>query len=224
MNIPIVENPVKRKRRKWTARQKAAGFGGKTGMARKRTRKRTTRRKRRNPALATYVVNPRRRRSVRRRSTVRTYRRRRRNPGMGKIGAMLNLRMALSVGAGILTAKVGPGLLQKVWAGAPTTGIGGHAVRIGTVMLVGMGVKMVTRSNQFAGGVVAGGIGYILFDLANEYILPKIGLSGYDSDLVSMNELEDVAMGRYVPEGNRINLDPGMGAYQPGYGQQVLAA
>lgn len=223
MQIPIVENPTKRKRRKLSPAQRAAGFGGKRTMAKRRTRKKTTKRRRRNPALATYVVNP-RRRKYRRKATVR--RRRRRNPGLGKIGAMLNLRMALSVAAGILTARMAPGLLQKVWTGAPTTGFGGHAVRMGSVILVGYGVKMVTRSNQFAGGVVAGGIGYILYDMANEYILPKIGLSGYGDDYATMSELEEVALGRYVTKGDPIAQyeGEGMGAYQPGYGEQVLAA
>lgn len=196
-------------------------------MARRKIRRKTTkRRKRRNPGLATYVVNPRRRR----RSGVTARRRsyRRRNPSLRGIAGMLNLRLAMAVAAGILTARIAPGLLQKVWAGAPTTGFGGHAVRIGSVVLIGMGVKMVTKSNQFAGGIVAGGIGYILYDMANEFILPKLGLSGYDGDRnVAMSELEEVGMGTYVPTGNVIDSQyatDGMGAYMPGYGSQVLAA
>ena len=129
---------------------------------------------------------------------------------------MLNLGAAVSVAGGILTARLAPGLLQKVWAGAPTTGIGGHAVRMGSVVLIGMGVKMVTRSNQFASSIVAGGIGYILFDLANEFILPTLGLSGYDEGgYASMNELEKVSMGRYV-QSSPSYTDEGLSAYQPG--------
>lgn len=197
MQYPVVENPRRRRRRKTrrtrrlTAKQLAAGFGGKRSMSGRRSTRRKTYRRRSNPALATLAaVNPRRR-----------YRRRS-NPSLRGITGLVNLKMAAAVAGGYIVARSAPTLIQKVWAGVPTTGIGGNLVRVAGTLAVATVAKMATKSNAIAGGIAAGGIGYVLFQLANEYVLPRIGLAGLSDDgLVTTGEIDAITMG-------------GVGAYQ----------
>lgn len=212
-NVPVVENPRRRRKRgRYTPAQKRAGFAGRASMRRRRTPRR---RRQANPALATYS-NPRPRKRRRRPVTYRTYRRhygyrRRRNPSLRGLTRMLNLHTAASVAGGIFVARMTPGLVARVWAGAPVSGVGGMAVKVGGVLIAATVAKTVFRSDRIAVGLVAGGIGYILFDLAEEYLLPRLGLSlsGYGNHY-RYGELENMGISGY--EGAR----SAMAAYQPG--------
>jgi hypothetical protein len=195
--VPIVENPRRRRSRRsrrLTPAQLAAGFGGKSSMTHRRRSKRSGRRHR-NPALAELALNPRRRRRSARYATPRRHRRRSyRNPiGATHIGPFqFDFVSAAWVAGGMVGAKVGPSLIQKVWPGMPSTGITGHAARFGVVLLGGYGVRMITKSPARSGQFVAGGIGMILYDLFNEYLAPKLGLSGLSDRYVTDSELTDV--------------------------------
>jgi len=206
--IEVIENPRRRRRRKLTAKQLAAGFGGK--------RKMTTSRKRRNPGLATIAANPRRRRKSYGHRNPRRYKRRHRNPMLGGVTGftkLISIKSAVSVGVGITTAHLAPNLIGKVWAGAPTTGIGGAAVRMGTVLVLGTGVKMLMKDNQVAMGIVAGGIGYEVYKFLAENVVPKIGfLSGYQ--YIDTGELEQYGVSGYMPNNNTMGqvIDPVLAA------------
>lgn len=190
MEIPVVENPRRRRRhRKLTAKQIAYGFGG----GRRRSHRR---RPRRNPALASLMANPRRRRH-RRYAVANPRRRRYHNPGLIST-AMIDVKSALYVGGGILAAKIAPGLLVKVWAGAPTTGFGRSAVELAGGFVAATVVRMVTKSNQAATLIMAGAMGYVLYDLAQQYVLPSIGLAGLGDDRpVRMSELQEIGVSGY---------------------------
>jgi hypothetical protein len=198
-NVEIVTNPRRRRRRhRYTVSQLAAGFGGRRRMSRRSRR----RYRRRNPQLATLAANPRRRYYYR--APRRRYYRRRRNPMLGGIGKMLNLPVAVSVGAGIVAAHVAPGLIRKVWAGAPSTGFGATAVRLGGVFALAYGVRMVTKNNQLASGMIAGAVGYELYKLADQYLLPSLGLSGLNR-YITTGELESMGISGYRPTTTRLS-------------------
>lgn len=200
-SIPVVENPRRRRRRTLTAAQRRAGFGGRAAMGGSRRR----RRRRRNPALATLTANPRRRRR-RYAPTRRRYYRRRRNPSLGGIGRMLNLKTAIGVAGGILTAAMAPALVRRVWAAAPTTGFGGSAVRIGASLAVATGVRYVFKDRSLAAGMIAGAVGFELYSLADQYLLPYFGLGSYESDrMVTRGELEAIGIAGYVPAADGLN-------------------
>lgn len=209
--IPTVENPRRRRRRHYTAKQRAAGFGG------KRYRRRTVRR-RRNPALATLAANPRRRRHYRA-SVRRFHRRRYRNPsilGLGGITNMIDLKTAGFVAGGMIGVKLAPALLRKVWANAPSTGVGGYAVKLGAVFALGMLTRMVTKNSARAGQVVAGALGLTLYEIFNEYVGPRLGLSG-----LAMNGYIPTAEMRQVISGYVPTPVPVRG---PNYTAEILAA
>jgi hypothetical protein len=113
---------------------------------------------------------------------------------LGLFTSLIDLKGAAYVAGGIIIAKAGPNLIRKVWPGAPSDGIPGHAVRLGAVLLAATGVRYLLKSASGAQQVAVGGIGYILYDLANQYLLPTIGLAGLtdDGDAVTMQELEDL--------------------------------
>jgi hypothetical protein len=200
--VPVIENPRRRRRRSrhLSPAQIAAGFGGKRGVRHRRKAGR-----RRNPALAQLALNPRRRSSRHRYAIPRRHRRHSfRNPlGATHIGPFqFDLVSAAWVGGGMILSKQAPSLIQKVWPGVPTTGMAGYGVRLGAVLLAGYGVKMVTKSPQRSGQLVAGGLGMVLFDLFSEYVAPKIGLSGLSNDrLITQGELDNILAGTggYVP-------------------------
>jgi hypothetical protein len=125
---------------------------------------------------------------------------------LGGIGGMFDLNLALSVGSGILAARIVPGLIRKVWAGAPSTGFGATAVRLGGVALLATGVRMVTKSNRLAVGMVAGALANELVELAGQYLLPAIGLSGLmdDQSYVTAGELEEMGISGYLPVPTRL--------------------
>jgi hypothetical protein len=200
--VEVLENPHRRKRgrRHLSAKQLAYGFGGK----RYRTRH-TTRRRRRNPTMAALAGNPRRRRHHRRHGgfSVRHVIRRR-NPGMlGGITKFVDVKGALYVAGGILIARTGPKLIGKVWAGAPTTGIGLYVMQLASAVAGAMVVRYALKSEKGAEQVATGGIGYVLYQLANDYVLPQIGLSGIAAPparFVSTTDLNRMAgTGSYVP-------------------------
>jgi len=203
MKIPVVENPRRRRRRgrrHLTAKQLSYGFGGKRH------------RRRRNPELATLLANPRRRRRSRRAYLANPRRRGRRryhNPSFLST-SMIDVKSALYVGGGILAAKIAPGLLVKVWAGAPTSGFGKSAVELAGGFAAATVVKMVTKSSSAANLIMAGAFGYVLYDMANQYLLPKIGLAGLgdDSSYVTRSELQEIGV-----EGYRVSPNA-IGAYQ----------
>lgn len=191
-HVVVVENP--RRRRRSSRRRK----GG-------------SRRRRRNPALATLAGaagNPRRRRrSYRSYSSGRRYRRRR-NPNFG---AGLDFMSAAYVAGGFIGAEMMPGLIAKVWPAVPRTGITGHAVKVGGVMVLGFVSGFVlpaARRNQ----IVAGGLASVLYGLYNEYLAPAIGLSG-TSGFVTTDELNQVVgvNGFVARDRNMLN---GMGQFR----------
>lgn len=212
--IPIVENPRRRRRRHYSAKQRAAGFGG--------GRRHSRIRRRRNPSLATLAANPRRRRYYHR-PLRRRHHRRYRNPFLGGVGNMFDFKGALYIAGGILAAKASPKLIQKVWAGAPTTGIGLYAVQLGGTFIVAQGVKMLMKDAQASKQIMIGGLGYILYNLANDYILPQIGLAGLgdDSSYVTTGELEAMGISGYMPTRPTIS---GMSGYSPSSDISIMAS
>lgn len=204
--IEVVENSGKR-RRKLTARQRAAGFGGKRAMTR---RKSTSRRpRRRNSALASYG-NPGRRVTYRKRASRRVGRnhhytrrgvvyRRRRNPKLGFLG--VDLGGAAWAGGGMLAVKLGPGLVQRFGVPLPTTGIGGHLVKIGVAIGAGMLVgKFVNR--QAGANVTLGGVAVVMLNLFDEYVAPNVpGLSGLLSPnrVIMAEDIETDSLSGYIP-------------------------
>lgn len=210
----LVENPGKRKRkRKMSAKQKKY-FG--------KRRKTTRRRRRSNPSLSTYVAaNPRRRkgRGVKRRRNTYVASR---NPS-GLMG-YFNIKSALSVAGGIITARYGTRIIGMVWPGVPSTGLIGTAVKVGTVVVAAAGLKMLTKNNQVAYSFAAGGIGYCLYELAEQYLLPMIGMSGVGAytqgeQYLSYDEANDLS----GVGGDYSIMQPGVGT-PPGITDQVLAA
>lgn len=210
--IPIVENPRRRKRRRsLSPAQLAAGFGG------KRYRKHR-RHARRNPALATLAAaNPRRRRRHRRGFGVRhmVYRR---NPAfLGGITNMIDLKGAAFVAGGIVLAKAAPKLIQKVWAGAPQEGVMVYAERVAVTLAAAFAVKTFLKSPSGANQLAVGGLGYVLYDIANEYLLPQIGLAGLtQDDWVTTQDISE--MSGYQPQAT------GISTYVPAMAQPELAA
>jgi len=180
-SVELVENPRRRRhRRKMTAKQ-LMYFGPKR-------RRRHSRR--RNPAVLASLGNPRRRRYHRRRS--RGYSVSHvvhRNPGL--LG--FDLGAAAWVGVGALGSKAVPKLVAKVWPSIPTTGWAGYAVRAGATLATGYAVKFATKNNRAFGLILAGGLGMILVDLASDYLLPTLGLSGLGNDraMISTADLVD---------------------------------
>lgn len=132
---------------------------------------------------------------------------------------MIDMKSALYVGGGILAAKIAPGLLVKVWAGAPTTGFGKSAVELAGGFAAATVVKMVTKSSSAANLIMAGAFGYVLYDLANQYLLPKIGLAGLgdDSSYVTRSELQEIGV-----EGYRVSPNA-IGAYQTSSEQELMS-
>ena len=198
MRIPIVENP----RRQLSAKQKKAGFGGKRAMGKTRKRKPGPKRKRKNPAIMTLGNPSKRRRTT---TTVTTSKRRytrRSNPGFGNLLSMDTLKMAAAVAGGVLTAKSAPGLIRKVWPTAPTTGFMGAGLRVGAAVAVGMGLRMVTRSNKLAVSVVAGALGYEIYNMTKDFF-PGLG-DAYvtDAEIAELSGYVDTGSGvaGYVKE------------------------
>ena len=197
--ITVTENPRRRKRRRYTAKQRAAGFGGRR-TARRRGRRRP---RRRNPMLAS-LGNPRRRprNSPRRRPryTVTGISRRRRNPKLGPFN--IDLRTAAWVGAGVLSVEILPRIGKRFWAGMPTVGLTGSLVKVAAAVLAGMLVgKVSNRNNGYL--VTAGGLAMVLVDLFRQYAaphLPFLSGVGNDESYLMRGELEDLygGVGAYV--------------------------
>ena len=181
MQIPVVENP-RRRRRRMTAKQ-AKYFGG----GRKR------RRARRNPTLMA-VGNPRRRR----RRSSRIYR----NPGMPSmlrgVAGDFNPMDLLYFGGGMVGSKVIPRFAEK-FITLPKGGMMDYVVRAGATILLGLGVKMLTRSSRAQGQVVAGGLSLILFDLVNQQLLPNLGLSGIGAEYLTTSDVASILSADYAP-------------------------
>jgi hypothetical protein len=196
--IPIVENPSRKHRRRLTAKQIAYGFGGKRRRTKRPSRKRKPAldSRKRNPSLATLsgLGNPRRRRS---------HARRYRNPGMlGGITNLIDLKGAMYVTGGIAISKIGPKLLSKFWTGAPTSGIGLYAVKLGMTLAGATAVKMFLRSDSGARLVAVGGIAEIAYGLLSEYALPAMGLAGLGDENVSTYDLQRLQ--GFVPSATRL--------------------
>jgi hypothetical protein len=182
--IEVVENRRGKRRRKMSAKQRK--YFGKRRHHKK------------NPGvLATLAGNPKNRRGRRYHHRTRQHRRHR-NPGMiGGLGKLLpfDLRGVLEVGGGIAVSKYGPQLVQKyVWAGMPTSGFGGYAVRLGVTVVLAQALKMVTKSNRTAENIMLGGVGSILYDMFTEYAAPSLGLTGY-SDRIRVSDVSSALNG-----------------------------
>jgi len=157
--------------------------------------------------LATLAGNPRHRRHRRRHGgySVRHVVRRR-NPGLfGGVTRYIDFKGAAYVGGGIILAKAGPKLILKVWPGAPQTGFGLYALQLGSAVLGAVLVRMVLKSEKGAEQVATGGIGYVLYSIANDYVLPKIGLSGLGDPSGRWLSMDDVR-----------KMGGGVGKYQIG--------
>ncbi len=191
-NVTYVENPRRPKkssqRRTLTAAQRAAGFGGRAAMSRKANPRRRSKShtkwgrvkshtRRVNPTLAAWAVNPRRRR--------------RRNPGLlsGLPGLPgLNLKAVAFTAGGAIITRMAPALIEKVWPGVPRTGLMGHAVKIGAAFALSMGVKAVMKDTAAANQVLIGGLAVAVMDIYDEYVAPKLGLTGL-SGFVNQGEI-----------------------------------
>ena len=195
--ILIVENGRKRKtRRKMSAKQKKY-FGKSRKPAKRKAAKR-----RRNPSLATYTAsNPRRGRRPARH----------RNPSGFGFASMFDFGSIVSVASGILTAKYSNKLVSFVWPAVPVTGMMATAVKVATVLAVGFGSKFVGVSARNRNTFIAGGVGYCLFEIANEYVAPLIGLNGYTVDQSTISydvDVEPVASQLSGYAANNQYLDP----------------
>lgn len=184
--IEVVQNP--KKRRTYTAKQRAHGFGGK--------RRKASRKRRRNPGLGVLAAaNPRRRTRRYRAPAKRRYSRRRNPVGLGGMFGFVDVPAVLFVTGGFIGAKVLPGVIQRWFPALPVSGIAGMAVRGGVVLALGMGVKMVTGSRQRAGQVVTGGLAVLALEAWDTWLAPMIGLGDYMSEA----EINAVAgVGRFV--------------------------
>lgn len=189
--IEIVENP-KAKRR----------------VKRRKTVKHRRTVKRRNPLVAS-LTNPKRRR---RKKVARKRYSRRRNPKFG-IGSLINIENSAAVAAGFIVSAMAPALVSKVWVNVPRTGPVSYIVRAGSTIMLAYGVNLLTRKKNLAIGIATGGIAYILYDLANYYLLPKLGLSGLydDKSYLTMSELDQIGVSGY-------QQDYGVSGYRPDYG------
>jgi hypothetical protein len=197
--VEVVENP-RRKRHRYTALQRSYGFGG--------SRTRNRRRRRRNPALM-ELANPRRRRRRRNEGLgmFANRRRRSRNPALlGGLGNMFDLNSMLWVGTGMFGSKALPQIVKaRIWAGMPTDGIAGYAVRVGVTFALSQVVKMLTKSTQKSQLVMTGGMAALLYDVFTQQVAPMIGLSGLsglgEDDYITEEELRPVLEG-YVDTGS----------------------
>ena len=169
--VQVVENPRKRRRksrRSLSAAQIAAGFGG-----RGRMRGRVSRKRRRNPLMASLAANPRRRR----RSTRWRYR----NPSLGGLnfkGILGTVMAGAFVAGGIFAVRQAPALIAKATGWQPTN----IWLQTGVKLAVGIGGGMLLK--QFIGqrnaeGFTAGAVGLAVYDLANELFLKNMGLGSY---------------------------------------------
>lgn len=196
--LPVVENPRRKRRRSRASRS----------------------RRRRNPALAMLAGNPRRKRGRRSSRRSRSYfprrfGRRHRNPAFF---AGLDLPTAGFVAAGGILVKVGPGLIAKVWPGIPRTGIAGYGVKVGIALASGFLVKMVaspSRANQ----VMTGALAMILIDGYNEFVAPKLGLSGLGIN-VPQSELDQILGPGVGRMGGYIYPAPGMNGLSNGQAER----
>jgi len=188
MRVEVVENPDKRR------------GGG---------RKRHSRRRRRNPGLALMAGNPHRRRRARRASSyhsVRRYRRRS-NPDFM---AGIDIQSAAWVAGGMIGANLIPGLIAKVWPAIPRAGIAGHAVKVGGVIVMGFLARMLTKSPARSNQLVAGGLALVLYDVYNEYLAPKLGLTGMGGFVTTDEINQIVGVNGFV--NRNLNLN-GIGQY-----------
>ena len=202
MLIPIVENPRRRRRVGYTAKQLAAGFGGKGRMAGSRRRRRYH-----NPPLMT-LGNPRRRSRRHYAGSFRRRYHRRRNPA--GLAGMFDVQTGLYVGAGILSTSVVPRLVARFAPQIPTTGLPGLGVKLASGFAASYVVKMFVGAHR-AQQVMAGALGSVVVELANTYLLPKLGIAGLGDDELTAAEAESVLLDGYAVAPDQI---AGVGAYE----------
>lgn len=200
MRVQVVENPRRRRRGRGrrrgtlTAKQLAAGFGGKGRMSGGSSRGRKSRRRSvRNPFLG--VVNPRRSR-------------RSRNPGLlGGLGSFggFDLESALYVGVGAIVPKYLLGFAAARMPMIPTTGMVGYAVRGVAVWVTAFGAGKLLKSQKAKSMIMAGGLGMIMVDLFKDYVAPRLGITGL-GEYVPYEALPQTA-GSYAGAGN---FDPAL--------------
>lgn len=160
--LPVVENPRRRKARRTPQRRADGRFKKSAGS-------RTRRRRRRNPALATVVGNPRRRR---RRPSGTS---RRVSSGFSQIGSLFDFESAGLVTAGMISQRYLPGLIGQQ-LGIKVEGVTGYLVRAGTGLALGYLVKRFAGA-RYAKLVVTGAMASLLLDVFDERVAPAIGLS-----------------------------------------------
>lgn len=164
LELPVVENPTRRKKRRTPKRRADGRFRKGAGG--------TRRRRRRNPALATIVGNPKRRR----RRSGRTARRV--SSGFSQIGSLFDLESAGLVTAGMISQRYLPGLIGQQ-LGVKVEGVTGYLVRAGTGLALGYLVKRFAGA-RYARLVVTGAMASLLLDVFDERVAPAIGLSRMD--------------------------------------------
>lgn len=207
-DILVVENPrrkSRKRRRTYTAKQRAYGFGG--GKRRKTTRRRRS--YRRNPSLAVLSGNPRRRRSYRR------------NPsfGLGGLFKGFDFMSGLWAATGIIGSNVVPNMVKKFWPGLPMSGPMGYLVKIGAVGVTGMVVGMVTKGRKARDLVFVGGLAAIFAQVFTDYIAPMVpGLSGLGQRYIDVSEISDAMSGSgvgqvYYEEQMPVSVGYGDGLY-----------
>ncbi len=202
----VIENPrIKRGRKKRSSKRRSV------------SRRKRRRSPRKNPYMAAYS-NP-RRSSYKRRGRRRSYS----NP---RAIAGIDLSAALWVTGGLIAGKLLPAMVRKAWAGMPSTGIGYYAVRIGSVLALGYGVKMITKSTLRSQQVVIGGVAGILYDLYNMYLAPKInGMAFVETapagGITSISGFEPTPSG--VRLGGFESTPPGVGRYAVTQPYEVMA-
>lgn len=225
-----------KRRRKLSAKQIAAGFGGKRRKAPKRRKSHAKRRKvhaKRRPAVG-YVSGPRRIRrrklNPRRRHHVAVARRRRRhNPRFSVSGVVSQLMPATYGAAGGIALDVGLGYVSGYLPAMLTTGYAKHATRIGGALGIGwLGRKFLGAKGDAMGkGALIVAIYGLLKDVVVQFAPGVKGLGDYEmveidstaSDLGAY--LPGSPVGAYLPDGSSA---PGMGAYLAGADENMDTA
>jgi hypothetical protein len=98
------------------------------------------------------------------------------------------------VAGGALGVKVLPGMVAQWFPALPVYGPMGMLVRAGTVLVLGMGTRFITKSKQRATQVVTGGLAILAIEAWDTYVAPMIGLGQYASG----SEINSV-LGNFIP-------------------------
>lgn len=217
-----------KRRRKLSAKQIAAGFGGK----RKKARKHRVRRRKHVARVKKVVRRHRRARKSRgkkhyvsggytvgsariRRYKMNPRRRRHRNPISVK-GVVGQLVPAAYGAAGGIALDVALGYVTPMLPSMLTTGYVKHATRIAGALGIGWGAKkfLGAKGDAVAKGALIVAMYGLLKDVIVQFAPGVKGLSGYEEVTVNTGDLgaylNGPSLAAYLPDGSTA---PGMGAY-----------